>query len=335
MLEISVVIPTWRRPAILKRVIAAFNEQILDPLRFEVLVVDSFSGDDTSSVITSGALTSNFFITELQCHLNIVACKRNMGIDHANGKYILFLDDDCVPEPDHLINFLNAAKNSVGNKIVWCGGVNFEDALVSQSNYYRYRNNCHFSKNRIRLKELLFYEIVTMNMMVELKLLRQDRLRFNEDFIGYGGEDIELGWRMVKSGYKLVPCDADIKHIEINGNIINFASKIFRSSRDGFPILQSVAPEAISVLRGLSLLEEKISLSRINILDNISQSIALKIIDSSILRAFIERLLVLSDKLSIFYSPHAYRFVLAGYHRLGRMSRLNDGDSNRFNSDKV
>ncbi|WP_066331134.1 glycosyltransferase [Azohydromonas lata] len=49
--EIAVVIPTCRRPDLLRRCLQALLRQRLDPARFEVLVVDDGRSDDTRAVV--------------------------------------------------------------------------------------------------------------------------------------------------------------------------------------------------------------------------------------------------------------------------------------------
>ncbi len=101
---ISVVIPTCNRPQPLARCVDALVAQRYLPGQFEVIVVDD--GGERA--------------VELQDHhgsvnLRVVrqrnagpAQARNTGAALATGRYLVFLDDDCVPDCEWLVNFSQA-----------------------------------------------------------------------------------------------------------------------------------------------------------------------------------------------------------------------------------
>ena len=296
----------------------------MDKSKFEVLVVDSMSGDSTPSVVDEFSKKNGFEVTLLNCPDNVLSAKRNYGMIHAKREYVIFLDDDCIPESDHVESFLAAASKSSKEKVLWCGGVQFDSLLVKRSNYYRYRNECHFSRNRLQTTALRFNQVVTMNMMVNREYAIGNKLFFDEKFVGYGCEDVEYGWRAMQLGFKIQPCNADILHDEVNGSIEKFKKKIFYASRDGFSILKIVAPGAIANM-GMTSLLEPITI-KIPLIARLSRFF-LKLILKSPLPRVIERILVRTDHISTLYSRVAFRFVLAAAHL--------DGASNRTIGSKI
>ena len=318
MYKISVVISTWRRAEILRQLLAALSKQTLSNSLFEVLVIDSHSGDATEEVVEDFASNASLNVRLVQCRVNSLTSKRNLGIDSATGKFIVFLDDDCIPDPNHLAKFLDAATEFEGRKIAWCGGVRFNEELVSQSNYYRYRNDCHFSKTNPRSVDLKFNEVVAMNMMVELEMLKNYGLKFDERFLGYGCEDTEFGWRLVQNGFAIKPCAAEIQHEELNGSILKFKEKLYHASRDGFAVLSLVAPEAVNQLGETARLED--SVNNKPSLAGFKNFLLLKILDSKV-PALVQQILFCLDKFQFAYSRLAYRFVLAAAHRRGCHAR--------------
>ncbi len=238
---LSVVVSTWRRPKELKLVLAGLVAQSLAFKDFEVIVVDSNSGDETPDVVREFEAVQGFNVRLEQAELNSASAKRNKGVRLAKGRYVVLLDDDCVPDPAHLSNFLNAANSRRGERVIWCGGVRFSCSLVSTSNYYRYRDSCHFSADKPLPNSLGYKTIVTMNMLAERDILLQDNALFDERFVGYGFEDTEFGLRVGKLGYSVLPCRAEIEHVEPEGSISKFCRKYYHAARDGMPEFMKVA----------------------------------------------------------------------------------------------
>lgn len=93
MVEVTVVIPTFRRPASLRRALASCARQAHAPA-FEVVVVDNCpdqSARDTVQGFASDAAVSVRYTHEARAG---VAAARNTGVAAAHGRFIAFLDDD-------------------------------------------------------------------------------------------------------------------------------------------------------------------------------------------------------------------------------------------------
>ncbi len=104
-LDITVVIPTYngerRLPAVLDRLSQQVN---LDPIRWEVIVCDNGSTDDTATIVRR--YQQNWPI-ESPLHYRFAAKQgaasaRQLGVESAEGELIAFLDDDNLPSQDWL-----------------------------------------------------------------------------------------------------------------------------------------------------------------------------------------------------------------------------------------
>lgn len=105
MKKVSVVISTFNRSKLLKRAIeSVLNQSYKD---YEIIVVDDGSTDDTEAVATSYDLTYH----KIE-HFGCDTKPKNEGAKLAKGKYINFLDDDCVMRPDHLQALVNEIEKS-------------------------------------------------------------------------------------------------------------------------------------------------------------------------------------------------------------------------------
>lgn len=100
---VSVVVPTWRRPALLERCLEALVRQTLSPLHYEIIVCDDGPDEATRALVER--IADAHRARELQVrYLPITATQgpagaRNAGWREARGDIIAFTDDDTIPDP--------------------------------------------------------------------------------------------------------------------------------------------------------------------------------------------------------------------------------------------
>jgi GT2 family glycosyltransferase len=101
----SVVVPTYRRPAMLERCLAALAGQDFPRTEYEVIVADDGPDQATRAVVerwaerTAGAPAIRYVaVTGSQGP----AAARNRGWEQAGGEIVAFTDDDTVARPDWL-----------------------------------------------------------------------------------------------------------------------------------------------------------------------------------------------------------------------------------------
>ena len=91
---VSVIVPVWNGAGEIERCVAALNAQSYPRERYEILVVDNGSSDDTPSIL--GRLPNIKVLSEPEPGSY---CARNLGLRHASGDVVAFTDADCVPDP--------------------------------------------------------------------------------------------------------------------------------------------------------------------------------------------------------------------------------------------
>jgi GT2 family glycosyltransferase len=96
-LAFSVVIPTYQRRTSLERVLMALARQEWPTDALEVLVVSD--GGDDGSVEMARALPLPFAARVVEQANQGPAAARNLGVANARHPFVLFLDDDVVPDP--------------------------------------------------------------------------------------------------------------------------------------------------------------------------------------------------------------------------------------------
>ena len=99
---LSILIPTFNRPAKLAACLRALAPQTLPPSEYEVLI--GLDGPDDVSVTAARDAWGNS-----KARLEIVPCPRaglnatrNTALTHARGRYLVSLNDDILPIPTFL-----------------------------------------------------------------------------------------------------------------------------------------------------------------------------------------------------------------------------------------
>ena len=120
-MKISVVIPTFQRPHLLRRCLSALTEQSFDQKNFEIIVVSDGPDEMTKAVVADFLSTDRRFIFLQMPIKKGPAAARNFGWTNANGILIAFTDDDTIPDKDWLQNFWLAYKGE--KEIAYTGSI--------------------------------------------------------------------------------------------------------------------------------------------------------------------------------------------------------------------
>ncbi len=229
----SVIIPTYNNQNHLRVVLRHLYRQSVGLDKFEVIVVDDGGTDQTQELVMelldSFPESMNFkYIFFKRARKRVMGdsqyragISRNLGVKNAEGEYLCFLDSDIVTPSGYL--------EKVGEALEQWGAVqarrinlshdashldlNYEDVredtdCIPDENYweefikteqwhelpYAWKYVCTHS---FSIKKDVFWEVGGLK----------------KNFIFYGFEDTDLGYRLVKAGYKLHLLDARVYHL--------------------------------------------------------------------------------------------------------------------------
>ena len=190
---VSIIIPTYNRAEDLKRALqSVFDQTFTD---WEIVVVDNHSVDDTDRLVKS---FNNRNIKLFKIHNEgVIAASRNLGLKHALGEYIAFLDSDDWWLPKKLeesIKYLNQGAD-----------------IIYHDLFYVTKFDQRFNWRRVqgrKLKSPVFYDlvesgnalpnssvVVRKNLLNEIKGLSEDK-----DMVG--SEDYDAWLRIAKISEK-------------------------------------------------------------------------------------------------------------------------------------
>tara|TARA_B100000989_G_scaffold235363_1_gene182217 strand:- start:2728 stop:3702 length:975 start_codon:yes stop_codon:yes gene_type:complete len=238
--SLSIIIPTYKRNQKLKKIIYSITRQCPLSIKIEVIIISEIN-NGLQFFLNYPIKKKNIKFRVLTVRKNSNAIKRNKGIESAKGKYLILLDDDCLPDPNFLKDYLNLFKNISDHEIL-CGSIKYLNSKIKKENFTRYRQSRHFiykSDLKSQKKNLPATNIVTMNMgMKNSKLLKKTKY-FNKNFGGYGFEDYEFGFRLISNGFTFLQSKPTIYHLD-DRNYRSYLNKIYFLSRYSVTSLKKI-----------------------------------------------------------------------------------------------
>jgi len=116
--------------------------------------------------------------------------QRNLGINKSKGEIIAFIDVDCLPTKDWLINLIRPIRENNENIVA---------GFIKSSRKYPRKWESEYK----RIKNQRYINFAhTMNTAFKKDVFKKIG-NYNETF-SLGGEDTDLGWRALDAGYKIM-----------------------------------------------------------------------------------------------------------------------------------
>ncbi len=201
----SVVIPTYRRPDRLTSCLEALAALEYPRDRFEVIVVDDGSGTSPRSIVARvGSRIGTTLVT--QPHAGPAAA-RNAGAGAAQGRYLAFTDDDCLPDSGWL--------RALAGRFADC-----PEHLVGGRTVSAFPDNTYSIATQLLIDYLVQWQagpgaaafFPTSNLATPIEPFRALH-GFHTGFTLAAGEDREFCQRWVRAGGQtLYAADAIVRH---------------------------------------------------------------------------------------------------------------------------
>ncbi|GAL67930.1 glycosyltransferase family 2 protein [Jejuia pallidilutea] len=220
-IEVSVIISTYNKPAYLEKVLWSYQFQTFK--NFEVVIADDGSTDDTKMLIKKIAKKVNYSIQHVwQPDDGFQKTKiLNKATVAAKAKYLIYTDGDCVARNDFISTHIALRHNGIalsGGYFKLTESVSRKitlDVIASQvcfSAYWLLQNGQpkSFKMNKLSASKI---KTTILNVITPTKATfdgmnvsawKQDILAVNgfDERMEYGGEDRELGERLMNYGIK-------------------------------------------------------------------------------------------------------------------------------------
>lgn len=222
MKKFSFVIPTYQNKRLLKNTLEALNYQ-RDIYRgnYEAVVVDDGSTDGTCDYIQGVNRSYDLKYKYLErCGSSCRAAARNRGWEEASGEIIVFIDSDILVRDDYLSELdrcfsMDSNMVVIGQRLMLKEELTLED-MAGGNAFREYRFDAgnleafevrHFAFDEFSYNASAmncpWYYVHGCNMAVPRALLEKAG-GFDENFKGWGHEDVELGYRLYKEGARII-----------------------------------------------------------------------------------------------------------------------------------
>jgi GT2 family glycosyltransferase/glycosyltransferase involved in cell wall biosynthesis len=203
-LSISVVIPTFNRAAMLAATLESFAAQTLPADQYEVVVVDDGSEDATSQVCRDFA--SRIQLKYLHIENSGTSVAKNTGILASRGRILLFFDDDDVADSCLLEEHVKAHQQHPEENVAVLGYTTWAPTLpvTPLRRYVTETGRFLFAYGDLKDGQILDFTYFWAGRCSCKRSLLAKHGVFNRQFRAAGIEDIELGYRLSKFGFRVV-----------------------------------------------------------------------------------------------------------------------------------
>lgn len=199
-IDVTIVIPTYNRANLLIKTLNSLFEQTYLAERYEIIVCDDNSKDNTEEVVQNiiKKTKHNLKYIKVKSDMKGPAKVRNSGIRNSSGTIIGFTDDDCVVSKKWIETAVKFFEEH--NDICGVSGI-----VITEG-------NCKNNKFKIPQKMNILHgdrSYVAANIFYKKQVLL-DVGCFDEEMRYL--EDIELGWRVEEIGKIMFSPELLVKH---------------------------------------------------------------------------------------------------------------------------
>ena len=200
--HISVCICTFKRPELLSRLLLALNKQVTqNRFTYSVVVADNDKEQSARAAVEDYARTASIRATYCAEPRQNIALVRNCALEHAEGDFIAFIDDDEVPGDDWLARLFGAMQSSGADGILGPVDPYFDDAppaWVKKGRFFERPSHPAGYK-------LSWAECRTGNVLFARRIIDGLAEPFRSQF-GTAGEDMDFFRRMIDKGCVFLWC---------------------------------------------------------------------------------------------------------------------------------
>lgn len=188
---VSMIIPAYRRPELLRKAIQSGLNQDLPGEHYEIIVVDSSPDDENWHLVESLKPAAHCRLLCLRKPPEGPGPSRNLGAEQARGAFLAFMDSDCQAAPEWLRQGIAAFTDEIGivqGRTLPEPGVKYhvlQRSFQIEAEHFIYHALNIFYRRDVFLASGGFHAEPGAPRMHVL-----------------GGEDVDLAWRIKRAGWR-------------------------------------------------------------------------------------------------------------------------------------
>lgn len=203
---VSLVIATYNRPEYLENCLKKLNNLVFPDGKVELIIVDD--GSSTSYDAERLEKLSKFPFKFIRKEHSGITATKNKGIQEGQGDYVAFLDDDMVVSPLWLTHLMSGFKDQ---NVAGVGSTNltypYNNPLTHYSDYRELARKAFRDETGEILNVLTGSAVFKKDVLIEVGGFNA---RQSESGVPFGGDDVDLTWRIRNQGYQFRHVDGAI-----------------------------------------------------------------------------------------------------------------------------
>jgi glycosyltransferase involved in cell wall biosynthesis len=235
----SVIVPVYHGGNFLRDLLHSIHKLNFPLKQFEVIVAGDESDVKSRKIVEAETRDKKFNIAYIESSKSGKAAKLNATCTQARGRFLFFIDDDCILLPNCLKSLERVIQRETNIGVI--GGT---DELEESDSTFELALDCILNsfvgtgglrkKTGVKVGEYyprLWNMTVPMDVITNMNLKNENgRLQiFNESLLIY--EDVDLVKRIIKAGKKILFApEVSVKHRR-NTNFFSFVTRNIKSVR--------------------------------------------------------------------------------------------------------
>ncbi len=175
--KVSIVIPVYRAENTIERCVRSVLNGTYPNI--ELLLVEDCGADRSAEICGQLAREDTRIRVFTNAHNSGVSYTRNVGLAHATGEYLMFLDSDDWAEPDFVRSMVEAMAPGV---LPVCGYYNHDEVQNGRMDIYKWDAASGETKLKLAVEELHKLNLLQQiwNKIFDLSALRSQGIQFDE-----------------------------------------------------------------------------------------------------------------------------------------------------------
>ena len=236
MIEYTVIMPVHNAEKTILKSLKSISSQLKE--NCELIIVDDDSTDLTEKIIKDffNSLNYDFKFTLLENKKKSgPAVTRNKGIKSSKGKYITFIDSDCVASKNWFSSIKRNFEGDITSAIMGNTKIPKSTLIGDSISALGFPGgaNAGFENMWHVSKEGFTDHITSCNFAAKKEVFEKYGL-FDESFPLAGGEDPELSYRLSKNGVKIKYCPDVLVYHEPRKELLSFIKWMIYRGRSNY-----------------------------------------------------------------------------------------------------
>lgn len=195
--RIDIAVCTYRRAQLADALRSLGALMVPEGVELRLIVADNDFAPSAEGIVRETAARLPFPVSYVHCPASNISLARNACLDHAQGEWLAFIDDDCAASPQWLAALIETARNTRADAVLGPVEAIYDDAAPK----WMRRGDFHSTNPVFVRGELLTG--YTCNVLMHVAAPSLQGRRFNLALGRTGGEDTEYFAGMVRDGGRL------------------------------------------------------------------------------------------------------------------------------------